>query len=701
MGGFNEGYKEKIYAGVLGKMIGVYLGIPVEGWDYEKIRKTYGEIYRYVQEKTGETLIVADDDLSGVFGFFKTIEDENFDFSITSRDIGNTWLNYIFENRTVLWWGGVGNSVEHTAYERLKNGIQAPESGSVKRNGPILANQIGAQIFMDAYAMMCAGDPDKAVWYAGQCARVSHDDLAVNAAEFLASLEAMAFDEANLDRLFDYCIRYVNDETLRRLIDEVRNVTAKEKDWRRIRDWMDFHYGYHRYPGSCHIVPNHGMVLASILGGGDDFSRSLMIAASSGWDTDCNAASVGCFNGIRLGLPGIDAGPDLRGPVSDRVYVVTADGGSCVSDAVLESRKIIKAAQLLKGQKEDIQTKRFAFEFPGAVQGFVQCPLFPWGNCQVLLGSKGKGLEITLSYLAQGSYGRISTPTFLDPLERQNRETVASPTLYEGQKLQGLLYSQQEENPGFRPYIHYVDADDHPHIEYGPFFAIEKGENPFSWVIPSVGGMPICRVGLEFASEKRFDGRVRLAWMDWAGAPRLFCQKGILMKNMWDTHPFWSKAFVSGAQHFAPNLNHTYCLSHNEGFGLATIGTKEFKDYLAASEVTFSLHKKAGLVIRSNGHRRYYAAVVEDGNTFSIIKQRDDQIIYLASVKAEYQEFQPYCMEIKAKGSRLEGVFNGIRLEAEDHERLYLGGGTGFIVDTGTMFADGFTIQACGEADGE
>ena len=90
MGGFNEGYKEKIYAGVLGKMIGVYLGIPVEGWDYEKIRKTYGEIYRYVQEKTGETLIVADDDLSGVFGFFKTIEDENFDFSITSRDIGNT-----------------------------------------------------------------------------------------------------------------------------------------------------------------------------------------------------------------------------------------------------------------------------------------------------------------------------------------------------------------------------------------------------------------------------------------------------------------------------------------------------------------------------------------------------------------------------------------------------------------------------------
>ena len=28
--------KEDIYAGVLGKMIGVYLGRPVEGWTYEK-----------------------------------------------------------------------------------------------------------------------------------------------------------------------------------------------------------------------------------------------------------------------------------------------------------------------------------------------------------------------------------------------------------------------------------------------------------------------------------------------------------------------------------------------------------------------------------------------------------------------------------------------------------------------------------------
>ena len=694
MSGFKETYKEKIYAGVLGKIIGVYLGIPVEGWDYETIKETYGEIYSYVQEKAGETLIVADDDISGVFGFFKTVEDQNYDFSLTSKEIGNTWLNYIFENRTVLWWGGIGNCVEHTAYENLKRGIPAPESGSIKRNGSVMANQIGAQIFMDAYAMMCAGDPDKAVWYAGQCARVSHDDLAVNAAEFLAALEAMAFEERSLDCLFDHGIRYVVYPDLLRLIDDVRNITAKEKNWRNVRDWMDCHYGYHRYPGSCHIIPNHGMVLASILCGGDDFQRSLMIAASSGWDTDCNAANVGCFNGIRLGLKGMEAGSDLRGPIRDRIYVVTADGGSCISDAVLESRKIIKAAQLRNNCTPDIQTKRFAFEFPGSVQGFAQCPIFLHENCQLQLANNGNGLEIRLGYLAPGCYGRISTPTFLDPSEEQNRETVASPTLYEGQEIRGAVFSEYDENPILRPYICYIDASDVQHILYGTDLALQKGETILRWKIPSLGGMPICRVGLELTSKKRFDGTIRLAWMDWEGAPESFRQEGILMKNMWDTRPFWSRAFVSGAQHFAPNLNHTYCISHNDSNGLATIGTKDFKDYQAASKLTFSLHKKAGLVIRSNGHRRYYAAVAEEGKRFSILKQKDEQTIYLASTEVEYQEFQTYNMKLKAIGNRLSAAFNGISLETQDPNGSYSCGGTGFLINTGTMFADGFEIQS-------
>ena len=35
-------YIEQIYAGWLGKIIGIRLGEPIEGWTYEKIKNIYG-----------------------------------------------------------------------------------------------------------------------------------------------------------------------------------------------------------------------------------------------------------------------------------------------------------------------------------------------------------------------------------------------------------------------------------------------------------------------------------------------------------------------------------------------------------------------------------------------------------------------------------------------------------------------------------
>jgi ADP-ribosylglycohydrolase len=41
---FPPDYEERVYAGILGKIIGVYLGQPVEGWTYEQIMVEIGEI---------------------------------------------------------------------------------------------------------------------------------------------------------------------------------------------------------------------------------------------------------------------------------------------------------------------------------------------------------------------------------------------------------------------------------------------------------------------------------------------------------------------------------------------------------------------------------------------------------------------------------------------------------------------------------
>ena len=40
----DKNYEEKVYAGVLGKIIGVFLGRPFENWSYERIMKELGPI---------------------------------------------------------------------------------------------------------------------------------------------------------------------------------------------------------------------------------------------------------------------------------------------------------------------------------------------------------------------------------------------------------------------------------------------------------------------------------------------------------------------------------------------------------------------------------------------------------------------------------------------------------------------------------
>ena len=52
---------ERIYAGWLGKIIGIRLGAPIEGWTAEKIAEVYGEVWNYPVDYD----IFAADDKSG------------------------------------------------------------------------------------------------------------------------------------------------------------------------------------------------------------------------------------------------------------------------------------------------------------------------------------------------------------------------------------------------------------------------------------------------------------------------------------------------------------------------------------------------------------------------------------------------------------------------------------------------------------
>ena len=692
-----NGLAERTYAGVLGKIIGVYLGRPVEGWPYEQIEARFGEVDRFVHTDLGLPLIVADDDLSGTFGFFRALADNDFRRDIGAADFGDTWLNAVIEDKTIFWWGGFGRSTEHTAYLRLKDGFRAPQSGSQALNGTTLATQIGAQIFTDAFALMSPGDPEQAAALIRAAASVSHDGIALDCAAYLGALQALAFEQRELDALFTAADRFVKSDELRRLIDDVRGICAKESDWRRVRTWLQEHHGYGVYSGPCPMQTNHAAVLMALLLGGDDFARSLSIAASAGWDTDCNAGSVGCLNGVRLGLGAIPA--RWREEVADRLLVVTAEGGRCVRDAVQETRDILRAAAAFCGQAEPGRQSRFAFEFNGARQGFATCPNAPAGSREFqIIDDEAPGLRLRYA-LAAGQNARVSTPVFLDFDEVvDNFGTYASPTLYATQEVRFVLEAPAGTNgppPAIRLYALYYDAAESREELVGEEKALRPGRNELSWRIPANGGMPLYRLGLEIvaAGGSPAAGELRLRSVDWDSAPQDFRQEGMLMSSIWNLQPRWLRAWVSAAKEFAPAPVDTYCVSHSDTDGLVTLGTREWSDYAVESRLSFSLHDTGGLVLRTRGLRRYYAALFCGGERLAIVARHDNQTRVLAEMPFPYETERHYLLRFAAVGERLSLAVDGRPL-LEARDGRYHGGGAGFLIERGTMLAAGFRVCA-------
>lgn len=694
---------EQIYAGVVGKIIGVYLGRPVEGWPYEKISREFGDIHYYQNQFSEAPLIVPDDDISGTFAFIRSLEDNAYKRDLSAKQIGDSWLNYIIENQTILWWGGLSRSTEHTAFLRLKNGIHAPQSGSIQLNGRSMAEQIGAQIFIDGWALVNPNDPETASHMAREAASVSHDGIAVEAACYLAAMEAMAFSQRNINTLLDEGLRYIRGEDLPRLVHAVRKQCAKTDDWKEVRSWIEKHHGYDRYPGNCPMATNHLVVLMALLMAGDNFQRSISIAASAGWDTDCNAGNVGCLNGIRLGLDGIDDGIDLRTPVADRLYVVTSDGGSCISDAVQEARKLVKGAMHLQGISAEIPSARFAFEYPGSLQGFHP---YSFSNAsQALTGVENasvlgqSGLLLHYRQLAAGAKAAVCVETFTDNQPKGKAGTsyfdvLSSPTLYEGQ-LVSVSVEAPENAPSLRLFVEYFDGQDQLQLTFSDPFSLSKGSNDLRWEIPSLEGHMIYRIGLCLESECRCDGTLLLKSLNWSNPPRRF-HMGKSMDltpslTPWTTATTWIKAFMRTAEQFYPDYTTTFSVSHSSENGVATIGTRDWDNYAVTSTLTLSQQDCAGLVGRARGHRRYYAAVLKGGCAV-LIRRTDDEVLELAKVPYPYEIDKTYTLQFRLIGSRLALLINGEPIvEAEDS--AYPSGGAGFLVESGAMLADGFTIE--------
>lgn len=600
----------------------------------------------------------------------------------------------------MLWWGGRGISTEHTAFLNLKRGIAAPHSGSIALNGRVLAEQIGAQIFIDGWAMVCPGDPERAADFARRAASVSHDGEAIYGAQVLAAMEALAFVEPSLDALIDTATRFIPlDSVIKRLIDDVRTWTIQDNDWRRTRERIVANYGYDRYGGNCHIVPNHALIMLGLLYGADDFQRSLMITNTAGWDTDCNSGNVGCLLGIKNGLAGLETGPDWRGPVADQILMPTADGGRTITDALRETFAIVNIGRAL-ADAAPLAPKngaRFHFDLPGAVQGFrPEDSLETHGvltlkNVADPRGRGGQCLALQYQGIAVGRTARAATPTFI-PAGTPTMDTYqlfASPTLSSGQLLRARVSAdpQNAASVSCGLYVQVYGADDTPVRLDGPTAPLPSGaEHEFVWSVPSTHGAPICAVGIALAAERRADGSVYLDMLTWDGAP------DVTLTRPAGSGEMWRQAWVNGVDQWEARWPEAFRIVQNEGTGLLIHGTREWRDYTVRAALTPHLAAAAGIAARVQGMRRYYALLLVPGGV-RLLKTLDGETT-LAEANLAWAFGETHQLELAVVGTQLSAWVDGrLLFSVTDDVRPLDGGAVALVVTEGCVAADAVVVR--------
>lgn len=289
-------------------------------------------------------------------------------------------MNYAPFEHGFFWWGGYGVSTEHTAYLNLRNGIKAPESGSIEQNGKTTAEQIGGQIFIDTWGLVTPGNPDIAAKLARKAASVTHGGDGIHGGIFVAVCISYAFVESDMNKILEKGLSYIPEncdyaKIVRVVMDYHKKNPNNWKDcWKFIRD----NYGYDKYPGMCHIIPNTAVMILALLYGNGDFSDTLQICNRCGWDTDCNVGNIATIMGVRNGLDGIDY-RKWREPVNDFLACSSVVGSRNIMDIPYGACYIAKLAAELAGEKLPAPYDKIAedkieschFEFPGSTMSCV------------------------------------------------------------------------------------------------------------------------------------------------------------------------------------------------------------------------------------------------------------------------------------------------------------------------------------------
>ena len=692
MPSFPNDYLERVYAGFLGKNVGIRLGAPVEPaiWTYERIREIHGDVTGYVKPYRN---FAADDDANGPVYFIRPLLEKlegrggrgepktgSEPGSMSPDDVGKAWLDYAREGIGMFWWGGYGKSTEHTAYLNLKNGIPAPESGSIARNGLVPAEQIGGQIFIDTWGLVWPGNPNKAAEYAAAAASVSHDGEGLNGARFIAACIAAAFSGTDMSAVVDIGLNHIPAES--KYAEVARAVIAFHEahpdDWRSCQEYLLAEWGYDKWPGLCHIIPNAGVCVLALLYGAGSFARTVEIATMCGWDTDCNAGNVGTIAGVLYGLDSIPA--HYRGPINDSIVLSGLPGSLNILDIPTFCRRLCAAGYRLAGHSVPGPTAEalergngesaidFDFALPGSTHGLrVSDPsIFAIAHRDAAEIGGGNALEFRFERLTREMSGKLFFKPFYrrDDFDDERYSPVFSPIARPGQtvKLRFRMERWEGQNIGVEGYVR--DTFSKKDIVTTQTIFPKEGEvHSFDFAIPDLAGSSVDEIGLRLTSYsgggKRDSGRLLVDRFSIAGKSRYAIDVAKQSVEFGCVTPF---SHDGGAWSIGEGklrlMTPTKAASYTGGYRVA--------DQKIRALVTAFAGDSHLLIARAGGAMRGYMAGFDGKDRVSILKN-EFGLTRLAQADFRWLTEKEYELSLEAVGDRITLSVDGrVVLEAFD-----------------------------------
>ncbi len=693
MGKIPGDYLERCYAGWLGKVIGVRLGAPVESWTEAKIQMMLGEPTDYIVNYRD---FAADDDTNGPLFFLRALSDYGCSPALTAEQIGLTWLNYAPYEHGFYWWGGYGVSTEHTAYLNLRAGIMAPRSGSIAQNGAAVAEQIGGQIFVDAWGLVAPGNPALAAELAGKAASVSHDGNGIYGGRFVAAAISAAFVEKDIRAVLETALAQIpQDCEYARMARDIEAFHAAEgaSGWRACMAHIRQHWGYDRYPGACHIIPNAAVMMMGMLYGEGDFSKSIVICTQAGWDTDCNAGNVGAIVGTLAGLDGIEA--RWRKPVNDFLAMSSVVGCLNIANLPQQVRDIASLAYRLAGERPpqawaDFVCGKHTFDFalPGSTCAFrVRGDRRDTGDTLAhedrLFETGRGGLKATLLDLNAQDARYLYHGTYYRPAQfHDNRYLPAfSPILYPGQTVTARVRAEGEATLAASAYV--LDSNT-GRVYAGDTVPLRAGAwTTVALTIPALCGACLAEAGVRVAvlAGDRAAAAVYVDHMDFSGKADYTLDFACERMEAW--------AFNQREVSQMTRLKGLWDLENGRLLGTCADTGEAYTGDIAwgDAEVTCTWtpdvsRGQTGFLLRVQGAIRGYA-VLTDGQTLQIAKNSNGYTP-LASCPAPSFGGGTLTLTARAVGNRIEVRYLGESLLcAADEDNPYLNGMTGLAVRNG------------------